>query len=77
MQLYAQVTEADMKEGAKMTLLEAGENMVHNPVHTTAARNRTKVNKKETQVIVFARVSSTLQLNAKWCKKASIGRYWT
>ncbi len=33
---YAQITEADMKEAAKMTILSAAEKEVHDPVHTGA-----------------------------------------
>jgi len=46
MQHYAQVTEADIQEGVKMTLLNDAENIlekrVHNRVQTTAAPSRTK-----------------------------------
>ena len=38
---YAQITEADMKEAAKMTILNAAEKTVHDPVHTTAESPRT------------------------------------
>ncbi|MGD1042869.1 MAG: site-specific integrase [Sedimentisphaerales bacterium] len=42
MKHYAQVTEADMKEAAKMTVLNEAEKEVHNPVQTTAERPRTE-----------------------------------
>ena len=42
MQHYAQVTEADLQEAAKMTLLNEAEKRVQNPVQTTAEQNCTK-----------------------------------
>jgi len=46
MQHYAQVTEADLQEAAKISLLEDAENMVqktvHNPVQTIDEQNSTK-----------------------------------
>jgi integrase len=41
LQHYAQVTEADLQEAAKMTLINDAEKRVHNRVQTTAAASRT------------------------------------
>ena len=48
---YAQITEANMKEAAKMTILNAAEKEVHDPVHTGAessARSRMKTKSRMT-----------------------------
>lgn len=42
MQHYAQVTEADMKEAAKMVVMDDAKKAVHNPVHTSADYSRTE-----------------------------------
>jgi integrase len=45
MQHYAQVTEADLQEAAKMTLLDDAKKRVQNPVQTTAELSRTESHK--------------------------------
>jgi len=36
MQHYAQVTESDMKEAAKLSVMDGAEKVVHNPMQNTA-----------------------------------------
>ena len=56
MRHYAQVTEADMKEATKMTLLERAEKevqkTVHNPVQTTAAQSSTGLHEPQKEPVV-------------------------
>ena len=47
MQHYAQVTEADLQEAAKMAVISEGEKRVHNPVQTTAESSRTNTQESE------------------------------
>ena len=48
MQYYAQVTEADLQEAAKMTLLDDAEKTMQNSMQTTAEQGRTDSHKSTT-----------------------------
>ena len=62
MQHYAQVTEADIQEAAKMSLLNDAEKTVHNPVQTTHASARTDSHKdKEDDALTSCDCESKLQ----------------
>jgi hypothetical protein len=62
MKHYAQVTEADMKEAAKMALLKTAEKevqkTVHNPVQTTTAQNSTAKTMRVTLLPVLQRLAT-------------------
>ena len=49
MQHYAQVTEADIQEAAKMTLLNDAKKSMHNPMQTTAATPRNEPHEYDTE----------------------------
>ena len=74
---YAQVTEKDIQEAAKMALLNDAENIVekrvHNRVQTTAATGRTKHQMNLPQVLIIARVSRGLRHHAKRCENTKNG----
>jgi len=52
MKHYAQVTEADLQEAAKMTLIKTAEKRVQNPVHTTAESPCTEPHESDLEVDV-------------------------
>jgi integrase len=52
MQHYAQLTEADMKEAAKMTVLEGAEKTVQNPVQNTAEPSCIESNESTIPLVV-------------------------
>ena len=47
---YAKITDADMKEAAKMTILNAAEKKVHDPVHTGADSPCTNLNESDIDI---------------------------
>jgi len=85
---YAQITETDLREAAKMTVLNEAEssvckevhNPVHNPVQNTAEPSRTEPHETLEPiavVLLIARVNTNLRELARRCKMRGIGRYWT
>ena len=58
---YAQITEADMKEAAKMTILNAAEKEVHDPVHTGADSPCTELNESESDIDITSDENKRLQ----------------
>lgn len=64
MQHYAQLTEADMKEAAEMTVLGEAEKTVHNPVHTPDNSPCTDLNENQSDVDVSPSLCNSLQFNS-------------
>jgi len=58
---YAQITEADMKEAAKMTILNAAEKEVHDPVHTGADSPCTELNERKSDIDITSPKNKRLQ----------------
>ena len=84
-QHYAQVTEKDMRDAAKTSILNEAETAVHNPVHnpvqTTAATSSTESHEAQDEPILspcnceskqeFAETCETVQNPTKWAWKDS------
>ena len=76
MQHYAQLTEADMKEAAEMTVLGEAEKTVHNPVHTPVDSPCTDLNESTSSVDVNPDNCNSLQLNSTPCKSTQNPTYY-
>ncbi|MFA5300693.1 MAG: phage integrase SAM-like domain-containing protein [Lutibacter sp.] len=73
---YAQVTESDMQEAAKMTLINDAEKKVHNPVHTAAESSGTESHETLERIAVspddcdtnleFAGACEVVQKDPEW-----------
>jgi hypothetical protein len=67
MKHYAQVTEADMKEAAKMIVLNDAEKTVHNPVQPTAESECKEVQDEKESIDINLQDCSSLQEFAGPC----------
>jgi len=76
MQHYAQVTEADLQEAAKMTLINDAEKRVHNPVQTTAAPTRTQSHEPSSDTDVSLCLCETKHDNARPCETMQDPHQW-
>ena len=75
---YAQINEADMKEAAKMTILNKAEKEVYDPVHTEADSPFIKLNKSESDIDITPCGYKSLQrknINMRnYAKSTTMGR---
>ena len=75
---YAQITEADMKEAAKMTILNAAEKEVHDPVHTGAELPCTDSHESKSDISITPYECKRLQRKnigmRDYAKSTSLGR---
>ena len=80
MQHYAQITEADIQEAAKMTLLNDAENTVekrvHNRVQITAAPARTESHEPQEEPVVSLYNCESKREFAAPCEKVRKGQKW-
>ena len=65
MQHYAQLTEADMKEAAEMTVLGEAEKTVHYQVHTPDNSPCTDLNEKEGDTDISPCLCNSLQSDSR------------
>ena len=68
MQHYAQVTEADLQEAAKMAVINNAEKRVHNPVHTTAEPSCTESHESKAAEDLTPCFCGTNDNNSAWCE---------
>ncbi|MEN8126320.1 MAG: hypothetical protein ABFR90_00780, partial [Planctomycetota bacterium] len=73
---YAQLTEADMKEAAKMTVLGGAETMVHNQVQTGDNSPCTDLRESESGSDVTPCICGTNQENAGVCDNTQNPENW-
>ena len=75
---YAQITEADMKAAAKMTILNVAKKEVHDPVHTTAESPCIELNESESDVDISHCKYNSLQHDNSYmqfhAKTETVGR---
>jgi len=73
---YAQITEADMKEATKMTILNAAEKEVHDPVHTGADSPCTELNESEIDTDITSDENKRLQKKTSARNSVRIAGQW-
>ena len=73
---YAQVTEADLREAAKMTILNEAEKEVHNQVHTTAEQPRAEPHETLEPIAASPDDCESKLLFAGACETVQKGQEW-
>ena len=73
---YAQVTEADLQEAAKMAILNDAEKAVHDPVHTTAVQPCTELHELNTIEDLSPCLCESNNDNATPCESVQKGHNW-
>jgi len=76
MKHYAQVTEADLQEAAKMTLLDDAEKSMQNSMQTTAEQDRTEPHKSNTGSDVSPYECDTKKEKTKACDSVRNAGNW-
>lgn len=76
MQHYAQVTEADMKEAARMAVMHSAEKAVHNPVQNPAVSSRTESHESLDPIDVTPCHCGANQENATACDNMQNPHNW-